>query len=181
MRIRAAIIGLLACAPIAHAQSQRTITLVNQCPFPVYPGATVGTTGTTRTTNADCGAGQFCGGLPLQCYWNPLATGAGTTLDAYSVQLATNASLALTIPVLTSGAADTVWSGGIWAGGIWAREIWAGQLGRTGVERPAHHDQHRHAHNGQAGQHVGRKRERGRRGRDECVGGAPSDQQQGGR
>ncbi|MEJ0045844.1 MAG: thaumatin family protein [Rhodospirillales bacterium] len=101
----------------------RSITLRNACPFPVYPGATVGAVGLAGAPvmcNAGaCATGQFCNSADNMCYWAPLQTKAGKPLDAYSVQLATsgNASnVVVNIPVNTTGATDTVWSGGIWAG-----------------------------------------------------------------
>ena len=77
-----------------------------------------------------------------------------------------------------SGSLRTSGRIGGWRGGI-------GRIGRgarsAGVERPARDHEHPHAHDGQAREHVGRQCERSGRRCDQCVGGASSDQQHGGR
>jgi hypothetical protein len=69
--------------------------------------------------NGACAAGQACNKADNNCYWAPLKSAAGQPLDGYTLRLTTSGTGAVAkveIPVTTTGASDTVWSGGIWAG-----------------------------------------------------------------
>ena len=112
--------GLGFLPAVASGQTTRTFTLHNMCPFPVYPGATVGAVGTAKNpvlcNNGTCANGQVCNPSNNQCYWGRLNTQDSKPLDGYSLKLTTGSTTKVDIPILTVGAADTIWSGGIWAG-----------------------------------------------------------------
>jgi hypothetical protein len=116
--------AVLALLPaVATGQTTRTFTLHNMCPFPVFPGVTVGAAGSDKNpllcNNGACPDGQVCNPSNKQCYWGPLQTQAGEPLDGYTLELTAAGARSMTkvdIPIHTMGATDTIWSGGIWAG-----------------------------------------------------------------
>ena len=112
-----ALVGaLLGGAVGAQAAAVRTFTMVNSCPVTLFLGATAGSTGVACSKTSDCGAGQVCDTATKLCFWNDLKTPSGVSLDAFTTTLAANASTTISIPIVTSGATDTIWSGTLWAG-----------------------------------------------------------------
>lgn len=116
--------AVLALLPaVATGQTTRTFTLHNMCPFPVFPGATVGAVGGAKSpvlcNGGACPDGQVCNPSNNQCYWDALQTQAGEHLDGYTLELTAGGARStakVDIPIHTMGASDTIWSGGIWAG-----------------------------------------------------------------
>jgi hypothetical protein len=110
-----ATVALALMPALAIGQATRTFTFSNQCIFPVFPGATSGATGTSCQSGA-CGTGQVCNPVNNLCYYKQLTTTNGQPLDAYTLQLPSLSTVQVTIPVLSTGTTDTVWSGNVWAG-----------------------------------------------------------------
>ena len=110
-----ATVALALVPALAMGQATRTFTFSNQCLFPVFPGATSGATGTS-CQNGACGPGQVCNPVNNLCYYKQLTTTNGQSLNAYSVQIPSLSTVQVTIPVLSTGTTDTVWSGNVWAG-----------------------------------------------------------------
>jgi Group II intron, maturase-specific domain len=82
--ICSATIALALVPTVAMGQAtKRTITLINQCTFPVFPGVTSGATSVPPTLcqNGACGTGQVCNPTNNQCYWKQLTTTNGQPLD----------------------------------------------------------------------------------------------------
>jgi hypothetical protein len=151
-----ALVPTVALGQMTTTPTKRTITLVNQCNFTVFPGATSGGFAPTgpcqngtcpagQVCNQDnpktplcfkqckkgaCDTGQACNTTNNLCYWAQLKTSSpitmpggkigtapiGTALDAYHLPLTSGSTVQVTVPILSKGKEDTVWSGNLWVG-----------------------------------------------------------------
>jgi hypothetical protein len=155
-----ALVPTVAMGQTTNPPTKRTITLINQCNFPVFPGATSGGLAPTgpcgkngtcpagqvcnqagnpppkipmcyvQCQNGACATGQACNTTNNLCYWQQLKTSSiitapsgaigtapiGTALDAFHLQLTSGSKVEVTVPILSKGGEDTVWSGNLWAG-----------------------------------------------------------------